>query len=52
MSKSNFFEDMPVQKVNNFLVIICSGHGIGAISDKKGQKIKKNVQILTNKAQK
>ena len=27
MSQTNFFEDMPVQKVNNFLVITYSNYG-------------------------
>ena len=51
MSRTNFFEDMPVQTVCNFLIITYSSHG-GAVLDQKGQNIKKNVQTLTNKAQK
>ena len=45
MSQTNFFEDMPVQKIDNFLVINYSSHGeyrcnIGlnrATNKKKGQ---------------
>ena len=51
MPQTNFFEDIPVQKVDNFLIITYSSHGgyrcnIG----QKEQKIKKNAQILTIKA--
>ena len=53
MSQTNFFEDMPVQKVNNFLVITYSSHGEYRYNiGQKEQKIKKNAQVLTNKAQK
>ena len=39
MSQTNFFEDMPVQKVDNFLVITyLAMEGIDAILDKKSKK--------------
>ena len=49
MSQTNFFEDMPEksQQLSSHYLAILAMEGMGAILDWKGQKIKKNGQVLT-----